>query len=79
MSGKYRMDKPTMFHIRVEGHFDDAWADWFDGLTILNLESGEAELSGRLQDQSALFGVLNRISKLGLRLISVNSTEDVNG
>jgi hypothetical protein len=67
------MDKPTFFEIRLKGHLDSAWSDWFDGLAINNLDSGEALLSGYLPDQAALHGVLNRISNLGLILISVNA------
>jgi len=74
------MDIPTYYEIRVKGHLDDSWADSFDGLTITNLKNGEALLSGSIQDQAALQGVLNRISNLGLSLISVNSafTNDTN-
>jgi hypothetical protein len=70
-----RMDKPTFYQIRVKGHLDEILADWFDGLTISNQEDGEAVLSGCLPDQAALQGVLNRISNLGLNLISVNQIE----
>jgi hypothetical protein len=70
------MDKPTFYHIRVNRHLDDEDAGWFEGLTVSNLESGQAELSGILQDQAALLGVLKRISNLGLGLISVNPALD---
>ena len=70
------MDKPTFYHIEVKGHLDDTWSEWFEGLTITNQEDGEAILSGFLQDQAALQGVLNRISSLGLTLISVNAVPD---
>jgi hypothetical protein len=65
------MDKPTLYQIRVKGHLDDVWTDWFGGLTISNLDNGESILSGPLADQAALHGVLKRISNLGLALISV--------
>lgn len=67
------MDKPTFYRIRVKGHLDETLASWFEGFTISNLEDGEAELSGTLQDQAALQGVLNQISSLGLTLLSVNA------
>jgi hypothetical protein len=67
------MERPTVYHIKVKGHLDDAWTDWFDGLTIANLENGEALISGALADQAALQGLLKRISNLGLPLISVNA------
>lgn len=67
------MDKPTFYQIRVNGHLDDAWADWFDGLTVLNQQDGESTLSGCLPDQTALHAILTRINNLGLTLISVNT------
>jgi len=67
------MDEPIFYRIRVRGHLDEAWADWFEGLAITNLEGGEAELSGPLPDQAALHGVLNQIGSLGLTLLSVNA------
>jgi hypothetical protein len=66
------MDEPNLYRIRVKGHLDDTWADWFEGLTVSNQEDGEAVLTGYLPDQAALHGVLSRISSLGLTLISVN-------
>ena len=70
------MDKPTFYQIRVKGHLDDTLAGWFEGMTVSNLEDGESVLSGSLPDQAALQGVLNRISSLGLILISVNTVDE---
>jgi hypothetical protein len=70
------MDQPTLYQIRIKGHLDDAWADWFEGLTIANQEDGKAILSGSLPDQAALHGVLNNIFRLGLVLISLNTTRE---
>lgn len=67
------MDEPTMYEIRIRGHLDDTLASWFDGLTVSNLEDGNAVLSGPIPDQAALQGLLKRISNLGLTLISVNT------
>jgi len=74
------MDKPTFYQIKVKGHLDDTLASWFDDLTVSNKDNGDALLSGQLPDQAALQSVLNRISSLGLVLISVNParTNDVN-
>jgi hypothetical protein len=66
------MDKSTYYEIRVKSHLESLWADWFAGLSISNLESGEAIISGHLPDQAALQGVLKWIGDLGLTLISVN-------
>jgi len=66
------MDKPTFYQIRVKGHLDEALVSWFEGLIISNQEDGDALLTGPIQDQAALHGILNRISNLGLTLVSVN-------
>jgi hypothetical protein len=65
------MKAPMVYQIRVKGHLDDDWADWFDGLTIANQPNGEAVLSGPIADQAALHGLLNRIFNLGLPLLLV--------
>ena len=65
------------FHcqIRVKGHLSSQWANWFDRLEIENQPNGEAMLSGHLPDQAALYGVLKRMSNLGLALLSLNCVE----
>ncbi len=60
------------YEIRVRGHLSEAWSQWFDGLTITNLENGEGVLLGKVVDQAALQGILTRISDLNLILVSVN-------
>jgi hypothetical protein len=60
------------YQIRVKGHLGEQWRDWFNGLTITNVEQGEAILSGPLPDQAALHGVLTKIRDLGLPLLEVH-------
>lgn len=62
--------------IRVKGHLSDNWSDWFSGLIITNLDTGEAVLSGQLADQAALYAVLNRIHALNLKLVSMSTSAD---
>ncbi len=59
-----------MYQIRIEGHLDDHWLRWFEGLIISQKQNGETVISGKM-DQAALHGVLNRIRDLGVVLISV--------
>lgn len=70
------MDNPTLYQIRVKGHLDDTLGSWFEGFSISNKEDGDALLTGPIQDQAALYGILNRISNLGLTLISVNAVPE---
>ena len=47
------------FEIRVKGHLDESWSDWSGGLEMKLSENGEMMLSGRIQDQAALMGMLS--------------------
>jgi hypothetical protein len=60
------------YQIQVLGHLGPQWNEWFEGLTIINTEDGQAILAGQLPDQAALHGVLMKIRDLGLPLLSVN-------
>jgi len=61
--------------IRVKGHIDAHWSDWFEGMTIRHTEQDETILLGTVVDQAALYGVLAKLRNLGLSLLSVNSVE----
>lgn len=65
------------YEIRVKGHLDPSWSDWFDGMTIIHEDNGETLLAGTLADQAALHGLLTRVSDLGIPLISVNPVENM--
>src|SRR6266480_826410 len=57
--------------IRIKGHLDPSWHDYLEGLEIVQDADGTTRLSGMLQDQSALYGVLNMMSHLNLTLLSL--------
>ena len=63
------------YQIRVKGHLEEEWMDWFDGMSITQLENSETLLAGPLADQSALFGLLMKINSLNLTLLSVQTVE----
>lgn len=66
---------PLFYSIRIEGHLDPNWSEWFAGLTITHNPNGETVLAGPIRDQAALFGVLTKVRDLGLTLIAVNRVE----
>lgn len=63
--------------ICVKGHLDSSWQDWFAGLQIRNEPSGTTVLSGPLPDQAALYGVLLKLDRLGVTLLSLQSGEEL--
>ena len=60
------------YHIKIKGHLDTRWQDWFDGLTLTLTDDGNTLLCGEVKDQAALHGVFKKVSNLGLTIISVN-------
>ena len=63
--------QPGRYEIRLKGHLDNRWADWFEGLTITREDNGETFLTGPVVDQAALHGLLRKVRDLGLPLVSV--------
>ena len=66
-------DQPMVYQIRIQGHLNSQWTDWFEGLDISLEEEGDTLLTGPVVDQAALHGLLKRVRDLGMPLISVNS------
>jgi hypothetical protein len=64
-----------IYEIRVQGHLQDRWAEWFDDLTISREGDGTTTLYGPIVDQAALQSILLKIGRLNLTLISANRIE----
>jgi hypothetical protein len=62
--------------IRIKGHLDPSWQDWFEGLAIVH-EEGSTVFSGSLRDQAALHGILAKLRGLGLTLLALSTSEAV--
>jgi len=60
------------YDIRLEGRLDPRWAAWFDGMTLTTHTDGTTVIHGRVADQAALHGLLQRLRDLGLPLLSVD-------
>ena len=56
--------------IKVKGKLDSHWAEWFDSMKV-EIEADETVISGFIADQSALQGLMKKISMFGLQVISI--------
>ena len=65
------------YSIRIKGHLDPIFQDWFEGLTIVHEDGGTSRLTGSLRDQAALYGILAKIRGLGLTLLALETGEAV--
>ena len=67
-------NKANEYEIRVSGLLTSRWAEWFDDMTLTQDDDGTTVISGTVADQSALHGLLRKLSDLGVPLVSVTRT-----
>jgi hypothetical protein len=65
-------DESGLYVIRLKGHLNGRWADWFEGFAIRLEENGDTLLTGLVVDQAALHGLLKKVRDLSMPLLSVN-------
>ena len=65
-----KLDRPMVYQIRIKGHLGSQWSEWFGGLSITLEDNGDTLLTGPVEDQAALHGLLRNVRDLGMPLIS---------
>ncbi len=73
------ISEPTFYEIKVQGLLSQEWSKWFEGMTLTAVEDRATGveftiISGLVEDQPALHGLLNKIRDLNLPLISVRKS-----
>ena len=72
---KPNQGKPIRYSITVEGSLSENWSGRLGGMKIVIRPRANQKsmtmLSGPLQDQAALFGVLNSLHELHMSIIKV--------
>ena len=64
-----------VYQIRIKGLLNPQWTDWFGGMTVSPTDNGDTLLTGPVEDQAALHGLLKKVRDLGMTLISVSPVE----
>ena len=64
------LDQPTVYQIRIRGHLDRRWTEWFGDVSITLEVNGDTLLTCLVVDQAALHGLLRKVRDLGMPLIS---------
>ena len=68
------MSERYQFHI--EGHLDRTWSAWLGDAIVCQQPDGTTLFTQVLSDQSALYGVLLKLSNMGVSLIAVQRITD---
>ena len=76
MANAHKNHGPAHYRIKLKGHLDHKWSDWFEQMAISH-EGDQTILTGPVADQAALHGLLIRIRDLNLTLLSVERLEPV--
>lgn len=79
MTTRSRPQTPRRYELRVEGHLDEHWSTWFDGLVLTHEDDGTTTLRGVVTDQAELHGLLAKVRDLGATLISLNARDATGG
>ena len=69
------MGTRTVYQIEVGGELSERYAEAFEGMEM-EAKSGRTVLTGEIVDEPHLHGILDRISALGLELVSVESAPE---
>ena len=73
MTSPNQSHTPVHYRIKLKGHLDDNWSEWFEGMDI-STGGGETILTGQVADQAALHGLFIRIRDMNLTLLSAEQT-----
>ena len=63
------------YRIVIRGELSEPLVGPLEGMTV-EVVGDESVLAGALVDQAQLHGVLSWLTKLGIEIVSVNSTDD---
>jgi len=72
-------NQPAVYQIRIKGHLNEQWGDWFEGMNITLEGDGNTLLTGPVIDQSALYGLIRKVRDAGMTLLSVNQYHSTKG
>ena len=64
------LDQPAAYRIRLQGRISADLSDWLTDAAV-TFENGQTVVTGRVCDQTALFGLLSFVRDLGVPLLSV--------
>ena len=63
------------YELLLRGEISDRFGVLFEGMTLERVE-GNTRLTGDVQDQAELHGLIERIQESGIELIAVNPADD---
>jgi len=76
---KFWESSPATYCILIAGSIHESWEEWFGGMKILNQQTADnsplTSLTGVIEDQAKLRGILTKLWDLNLVVISVKRVD----
>jgi hypothetical protein len=66
---------PKTYAVRVRGHLDDHWSEWFGGVAITRDDDGRSTLIANVVDQAQLHGLLSGLRDIGVELLELRTVD----
>lgn len=60
----------------MKGRIDPHWSEWLEGLQISHVNQDISILTGTINDQTILHGLISKLRNLGLALVYLRCEED---
>jgi hypothetical protein len=78
---EFRFSKPAIYQIKVQGEISQSWSSRFGGMQItVEQNKGRKPVSlliGRINDQSALSGILTTLYDMHMTVLLVKIIEEI--
>ena len=76
----FKFQSPAIYKIKVYGEIKESWSERLEGMH-LDVQTSDSTkpvttLTGRINDQSALFGVINTLYDNHFTIISINTIDE---
>jgi hypothetical protein len=76
LAQRLSLDSPAAYQIVIQGRLGTDWSEWFEGMTLVNDSDARGTavtiLTGLVNDQATLHGLLSKIYNLGLPLLAIS-------
>ncbi|TFG81665.1 MAG: hypothetical protein E4H20_09355 [Spirochaetales bacterium] len=66
---------PGVYRIQLKEQLGSDWDEWFGGFALAQPAGGGTILTGMVDDQAALHGLIRKTRDLGLTLVSLQRME----
>lgn len=72
------LDQPAPYRLRLQGRVSALWNDWLKDPAVC-FEGEQTVITGTVQDQAGLFGLISFVRDLGVPLVAVEFIQKKGG